>query len=274
MQHRHLSWLLAGTAIAVIGTLAVFAWLGQPSQRETSNVPAFQQPVAQTPGEQAAQNIPCEGPVDAMVTIANPDVETPTYHVVTVNGTQALGIETHEELGFEESEASLYRQTDCFAYVEVSATGRGGYIFYGGPDTLYRIDLRTLESKRIVFDGFLMDLSPDETMVASRSDLDGTQGTFVSVEITDIASGSHRQIQVPGMYNDAGGGKFSPDSRFFALGAVYRDDETLDPSQQAVITIDLSTGTQTITAADVRSGYPVYVSGWSKGGVPEVSDTL
>jgi endonuclease V-like protein UPF0215 family len=76
------------------------------------------------------------------------------------------------------------------------------------------------------------------------------------------------------MYNDAGGGKFSPDSRFFALGAVYRDDETLDPSQQAVITIDLSTGTQTITAADVRSGYPVYVSGWSKGGVPEVSDTL
>lgn len=213
-------------------------------------------------------------PVDAVVTTkSSEDTFTQT---ILVDGKSIMAIDTHAMFGWPEAESSLYKQTDCYAYVEMSATGRGGYIFYGGPDKLYRIDLHTKQAEMIGFNGFLLDISPDETLVASMAMVDGKEGTTNAVEFTNIDSGSIVRgpagaSVIPAPYNDAGAGKFSPDGKWFAYGAIERDwDGGGDPVKAAVITVVVATGEQTVAVANVPAGYGAYVTGWDASGKPIV----
>ena len=177
-------------------------------------------------------------------------------------------------IGDGESEAHLYRQSACNAWIVASATGRGGYILYSGEDQLYRLNFLDMTLTRVNFDGFLTDISADEKTIVSVSTVDGTDGSHPSIEVTDVTTGMHVQNIVPDPYNDAGSAKFSPDGMRIAYGAVERDAESNDPIKRAVYMIDLDTGKQTLgPRVDLPEGSAVYITGWTDEQTPIVSAT-
>ena len=223
---------------------------------------------AEEANEQTANSDTC--PTTAPV-VSFFDSQDKTRHLVVLD---SKPVGTIGDGATVESEANLYRQSACNAWIVASATGRGGYILYSGEDQLYRLNFLDMTLTRVNFDGFLTDISVDEKTIVSVSTVDGTDGSHPSIEVTDVATGMHVQNIVPDPYNDAGSAKFSPDGMRIAYGAVERDAESNDPIKRAVYIIDLDTGKQTLgPEADLPEGSAVYITGWTDEQTPILSAT-
>lgn len=254
-------WAILGLApVIVIAVLAINAVRTEPKDNQAE--PDNDQAVV------ASELETCPLPAPS-VEIKTSD--EPGTQIVLLDG-KGIGQITVAD-GQTESEAHILVKRPCTAWIAASTTGRGGYIFYSGDDQLYKVDFATKTLARVNFDGFMTDLSPDQTQLVSVSTVDGIAGSQPSIEVTNTATGAHTQYVVQAPYNDAGSAKFSPDGSHIAYGAIERDVNG-DPIKRAVFLIDLSTGQQTLTAReDLAPRFAPYVSGWSDNTTPTISTT-
>ncbi len=259
MQNKQKAvWSVLGLApIILIAILAINAIQTEPKNDQNS---------ATTVATKVPETCPLPAP-----SVEVKASDEPGTQIVLLDG-KGIGQITVAD-GQTESEAHILVKRPCTAWIAASTTGRGGYIFYSGDDQLHKVDFATKTLSRVNFDGFMTDLSTNETHVASVSTVDGVAGSQPSIEVTDTATGEHTQYVVQAPYNDAGSAKFSPDGSHIAYGAIERD-ENGDPIKRAVFLIDLSTGQQTLTAReDMAPGFAPYVSGWSDNTTPTISTT-
>ncbi len=218
-------------------------------------------------------------PSDAkVVVVSNDDM---TSHTVMVNGT-AVGTLRASDNEWTESAAEVWRQTDCYTFIDFSPTGLGGAIYYGGPFRLYVVDKAEGTMRSIPTEGFVADISPDGQWVAARAEFDGKQ-SVVGVQIVGTAAGSVAQLIAPpddSGFDDGISAKFSPDGTKLAYTVAARwscvEGDGVDVCDVGAYIIDLDTGLQTELeiSSTIRDGYPVYVSGWSDNNTPMITDEM
>jgi hypothetical protein len=141
------------------------------------------------------------------------------------------------------AQVSLWREVNGNIYLGVSYTGRGGYILFGGPDEVYKLEtIKNSLSKvygREDKNGYVSDISLDEErLITVKTPVSGA----LSIVVYDIASQSIQPYPVPARYSTAGEARFS-----HAGGKILYEAAVGDPSAEeyAMFMIDLSTGKQT-----------------------------
>lgn len=245
--------------VLIVAVYAVAQMNSEPKEVVTEE-PAAEEPAAE---------VACPEVAPMVIVLTSVDTKT---HIVLADGEEVGEIDMS---AYPESEAHVYRQTDCSVWIAASGTGRGGYILYGGDDQLFRLNLATKRLTRVNFDGFLSDLSSDEKWIVSVSTVDGVAGSRPSIEVTNTETGAHEQYAVAEPYNDAGSAKFSPDNKLIAYAAVERVDGSGDPVTRSVWIIDLETGLQTLgPRADLEAGRAPYITGWTDNDTPIISDEM
>ena len=154
----------------------------------------------------------------------------------------------------------VFKQTATAAYIGVTPDGLGGYILYGGPHRLYRLDLGTKEIKEIIGQsqvkqlGFIGDISADENWLAYVNQADEN----ITIDLLSLSGdGAIHQIMVPAAYQQVGDVKFSPDGNQLAYAAAVGEP---DSERGVVFTAQLGTDSQK-QITEVAGNYFV-VTGW------------
>lgn len=255
-----LAFLTGALAVAIVAYFVI-----APAQRAEEIVveeDGQEEPVAEVDEEPVDTSEDAQSCAPVSHDVAIETDETSTTHSVHLGGELVETITVE----FPESEARIYRQTSCYAYVAISATGRGGYILYGGPDLLYRLDLTTKALEPIAFQGFLSDVSADETLLVSISSVSGENVT-PALYVVDIETGSAHgySFQQP-PYQFVGDAKFSPNGKKIAFSAAVGNPEM---EESALFILDLETGE---FSAIGKLGEPTtdiyHVSGWADNDTP------
>lgn len=144
------------------------------------------------------------------------------------------------------SSVKVVKTIGSSAYLGVDFDGVGGYILFGGPYALYRLDTGTNVLEKLYDgrenDGFFSDISADgnRLLAASRS----YKGDVVTpyIEVWDIASRTKTaSYQVSAKYHTAGDAYFAKSGGRIAYEAAIGDPEA---EEFAMFTVDLASGKQ------------------------------
>ena len=151
------------------------------------------------------------------------------------------------------------KETPKSVYFNTCDTGFGGYILYAfcyGPT--YRFDRTTDTVTKILSDGQVFDVSPNEDQVVWVENGDKSAHQF---KIRTIATGKDQVITsptVPAKYGQYGDAKFSPDAKKIAFAAAIGDSEK---EQGSVIVADIATGKLTYVVQD-KADTIYTIKGW------------
>lgn len=150
-----------------------------------------------------------------------------------------------------EAEAKILKQTPQSTYIQVCATGFGGYILYNFCyGSLYKMDLATNVITDLKIE-HTQDVSPDETMVAS---VDTKNNKII---ITTVATGKQSTFSVLPEFGQYGDVKFSPDSTKFAYAAAVGDPQN---ESGKVFKVDIKSKNWEAVARSTKSS--MNVLGW------------
>lgn len=175
---------------------------------------------------------------------------------VMLNGEK---IETIEET--QPYAVDIFRKTDENAYIGLTPDGIGGYILYGGPFKIYRLNLDSKEISEIEFDGFAADISPDETMLAFVS---GADTGNLQISVLNLSTRQIQNFEVGDEFQHAGDAIFSPDNKKLAYQASVGNPED---ERSEIFIIDLSSGEQeSITEGVGRTSDMFEIQGWKSNG--------
>ncbi len=178
---------------------------------------------------------------------------------VLLNGESVGDIMANDNEG--EITVSNFKQTDTAVYLGVELKGLGGYILYGGPRRLYKLDIITKELTNIIGDsqdnhvsGFISDISPDEQWTAYVNDSDQQ----LTIDLLSLSGdGAIHQIMVPEQYQQIGDVKFSPNGNQLAYAAAVGN-----PEHEAGAVFVVTLGTDSQKEIDHISNTYFTINGW------------
>lgn len=191
-----------------------------------------------------------QSPADEVSLIMNED----NTEVTIMNDGEVVGGLTYEYPHTFE----IFEKTPENVYIGVTPQGLGGYILFGGPQALFKLDLDTNALSQIEFDGtFVCDISPDETMVSYIANLGSEHAEDGRVVVKNVDEETYLHFEAPETYLQVGDVLFSPDNEKIAYAAALGDPEN---EESKVFIVDLDTGDQTLV--DSVEGEVFSIEGW------------
>jgi len=154
------------------------------------------------------------------------------------------------------SSVKVVKTIGSSAYLSADFEGVGGYILFGGPYALYRLDMGTNLLEKLYdgreSSGFFSDISADGKRLLAVSH--SYKGDVVTpyIEVWDVASRSKAaSYQVAAKYHTAGEAYFAKSG-----GRIVYEAALNDPSAEefAMFTVDLATGKQSQIGGDDSYG--------------------
>lgn len=200
-----------------------------------------------------------EEPTEPATTTASGDIRITNNKDLTVfeiwNGTAKAGEIEREG----PSQVAIWKEIGDSAYLGVNNDGLGGYILFGGPDEVYRLDKKKDTLVKIFDrDMFASDISADEKQLASVETFYMGEEIYNYINVYDLSDYKSESYQIPVKYKIAGNAFFSRDGKKVAYEAAVGNP---DNEEFAMFVIDLATGEQTrIGGADVYGK----AQGWAK----------
>lgn len=160
------------------------------------------------------------------------------------------------------------KTTKCHAYLAVFPNGLGGYINYAvEPLALYQVSFSdSLLTKIATNHASVTDISPNEALAVGVRTHEGPAGILTAVVLTDIATGSSTEYQVPGEWGGGGDAFFSPDGSKVAF-SVAKGNPDEEASQ--IMLLDIATGNVT-SYGDMVKDVVLHVDGWRDLETPDV----
>ncbi len=146
------------------------------------------------------------------------------------------------EIRAEHSAVSLFKRDSGRSYLGIRPDGLGGYILFGGPSEVYRVDESSLTK---VYDGngkngFASDVANDKLVAIEDP---SAEGKHPSVAVYDLKTQKSQSYPVPARYGFAGEAYFFAESdKQLTYEAAIGDP---DNEEYALYLIDLTTGKQT-----------------------------
>lgn len=184
---------------------------------------------------------------------------TQTSFVIKKDGKEVGKISTKNE-----SQVKVFKQTQNNIYLGVEPLGLGGYILYGGPQTLYKLDLKTNALSKINIvpnQGFFTDVSPDETRVAyinlNSPGINPSSKAEENVIVENITSGLKQLFGASLKYKVLGDALFSPDGKKIAYVAAVGNPEK---EAGAVFIVDIASGKE--TTIKTKTGEAFHITKW------------
>ncbi len=227
-----------------------------PSPSQNNPAPAAQTP-ASTP---AAPATPAETPSSTDATLPVKFTMSDDFKTVSITkGTKLAATVTVVNKPSTGPMVNTLKETSKSVYFNTCDTGFGGYILYAfcyGPT--YRFDRTTDTVTKILSDGQVFDVSPNEDQIVWVENGSKSAHQF---KIRTIATGKDQVITsptVPAKYGQYGDAKFSPDAKKIAFAAAIGDSEK---EQGSVIVADIATGKLTYVVQDKADA--IYtIKGW------------
>lgn len=141
------------------------------------------------------------------------------------------------------AQVDLWRESDGDYYLGASRDGLGGYILFGGPDEVYRLDTAANTLERIYSgaekNGFAADVLRGKLAAVEFPFVADGQASVVA--IYDFSGREIGSYPVPARYGQAGAARFSQvGGRIIYEAAVGNPDD----EEYAMFMIDLATGKQ------------------------------
>ncbi|MFA7171014.1 MAG: hypothetical protein WC180_03405 [Candidatus Paceibacterota bacterium] len=145
------------------------------------------------------------------------------------------------------SQVAVWKEIGGSVYLGVNNDGLGGYILFGGPDEVYKLDTKKGSLTRAltkIFDRdmFASDISADEKHLASVETFFMGEEIHNYINVYNLADYKSESYQVPVKYRVAGNAFFSRDGKKVVYEAAVSDPEN---EEFAMFVIDLTTGKQT-----------------------------
>lgn len=177
------------------------------------------------------------------------------YFIDVLYKDQTVG-QFFKELPVDGWKVYVFKQTSAYAYLGLEPTGLGGYIPFGGPWELARVNLATSEFQPLIFNGMVNDISGDDQKLAYTSEVLPTV-SVMNLQPALYPNGSNVQSFTPeGTFDYVGNAVFSPNSDQLAYVAL----EGAENESSTLWVVNLSDGTQT---ALVTQEGQLTITGWN-----------
>lgn len=142
------------------------------------------------------------------------------------------------------SQVSVFKKINDDTYLGVDNYGLGGYILFGGPKAIYKLDTKDNSFVKVFDkeDMFVSDISNDEKKLVYVETFYVGDELHNYINLYDLDDYQSKSYEVPVQYKQAGNVFFSKDGTKLAYEAALGNP---DDEKFAMFVIDLATGQQT-----------------------------